>query len=176
MIIKFILSIMSLIGVKTIDIYGTNVNENDVYFSDDKYIYKGSNPDNYIIYNNELWRILYFDKGIKIIKNESLGKFILGNFDIKKYYKNASIMTENDFLNTIGVSENEYEENISYYNKKTFIKTNGAWTKEKIYVGDNYFPDVDIYDYKFDIFPTIYLENVNALKGRGTKNIPYQVN
>ena len=46
----------------------------DIY-EDGRCIYKGSNPDNYIIFNNETWRILSVeaDKTIKIIKNESIG-------------------------------------------------------------------------------------------------------
>lgn len=40
-----------------------------------RYIYRGANPNNYITFNNELWRILSVeaDGKIKIIKNESIG-------------------------------------------------------------------------------------------------------
>lgn len=40
-----------------------------------KYIYKGANPDNYITFNNETWRILSVegDKTIKIIRENSIG-------------------------------------------------------------------------------------------------------
>ncbi len=175
-IIKFIISIISLITFKTTSIYGVSVNNNEIYELNGKYIYTGDNPNNYILYNKELWRILYFDKGIKIIKNESLGKFPLKDFDVNNYYENASIITTNDFLNTIKVSENKYEENIDFYGKKTFIKTKGAWTSDGWYFGDTYFPDVDTYNYKFDIFPTIYLTNVKTLKGKGTPLNPYTLN
>ena len=44
-------------------------------YEEGKYIYKGANPNNYIIFNNELWRIISIenDNSIKIIKNESIG-------------------------------------------------------------------------------------------------------
>ena len=38
--------------------------------------YKGANPDNYIIFNDEIWRIISInaDGTIKIIKSQSNGK------------------------------------------------------------------------------------------------------
>lgn len=41
-----------------------------------RYVYKGANPDNYITFNNETWRIISVetDGTLKIIRNESLGK------------------------------------------------------------------------------------------------------
>lgn len=46
----------------------------DIY-EDERYIYKGANPNNYITFNNETWRIISVeaDKTIKIIKNETIG-------------------------------------------------------------------------------------------------------
>lgn len=38
------------------------------------YRYIGSSPNNYITYNNEVWRIIgVFDGRIKIIRNDSIG-------------------------------------------------------------------------------------------------------
>jgi len=44
-----------------------------------RYIYKGSNPNNYVKFNNELWRIISIenDGKIKIIKDESIGNMVL---------------------------------------------------------------------------------------------------
>ena len=49
-------------------------------YEDGKYIYKGGNPNNYIIFNNELWRILSIEKDntIKIIKQ---GRVAIMAFD-----------------------------------------------------------------------------------------------
>ena len=46
----------------------------DVY-EDGRYIYKGQNPNNYITFNNETWRIISVenDGTIKIMRNESTG-------------------------------------------------------------------------------------------------------
>ena len=40
-----------------------------------KYTYKGANPNNYITFNNEMWRIISIDSTglIKIMRNESIG-------------------------------------------------------------------------------------------------------
>ena len=43
-----------------------------------KYTYKGVNPNNYITFNNETWRIISIspDGSIKIIRNESIGNMV----------------------------------------------------------------------------------------------------
>jgi len=45
------------------------------YTDENRYIYRGSNPDNYIEFNDELWRIIALEKdgALKIIKNDSIG-------------------------------------------------------------------------------------------------------
>ncbi|MCI9063823.1 MAG: hypothetical protein HFJ17_04405 [Clostridia bacterium] len=42
---------------------------------DNRYVYKGANPNNYIEFNNELWRIIALesDGTLKIVKNDSIG-------------------------------------------------------------------------------------------------------
>ena len=48
---------------------------NDKY-EENHYVYKGLNPDNYILFNNEFWRIISVenDGTLKIIRNESIGE------------------------------------------------------------------------------------------------------
>ena len=48
----------------------------DIY-ENNRYIYRGTNPDNYITFNNDLWRIVSIenDNMVKIVKNESIGEF-----------------------------------------------------------------------------------------------------
>ena len=43
-------------------------------YEENRYIYRGSNPDNYITFNNELWRIIAIepDNTLKIIRNETV--------------------------------------------------------------------------------------------------------
>lgn len=45
-------------------------------YTEGRYIYKGSNPNNYIVFNNELWRIIAQEKDgtLKILKNDFLDK------------------------------------------------------------------------------------------------------
>ena len=53
------------------------VTSGDGLYVEDKYVYKGSNPNNYITFNNELWRIISIELNgtIKIIKNMTLGTY-----------------------------------------------------------------------------------------------------
>ena len=71
------------IKTKTVDIGGvkvTPVTEGDGLYEDEyeegRYVYRGSNPNNYIMFNNELWRIISkeADGTYKIIRNKVLSK------------------------------------------------------------------------------------------------------
>ena len=68
-----------------------------------EYRYIGANPDNYIQFNNELWRIIgIFDGQLKIIRNESLGDMKWDSNDINDW-STASLQTylNNDYYGTI---------------------------------------------------------------------------
>ncbi len=52
-------------------------------YEDGRYIYKGKNPNNYVTFNNQSWRIISIesDKTIKIMKNTSIGDRVWDNSD-----------------------------------------------------------------------------------------------
>ena len=64
----------ALIGGNTVSV----ADSGDGLYSDDtragRYVYRGSNPDNYIEFNDELWRIVAkeADGTYKIVRNEVL--------------------------------------------------------------------------------------------------------
>lgn len=64
------------------DLKALVVTEGDGLYADEyevgKYTYKGANPNNYITFNNETWRIISIspDGSIKIIRNESIGNMV----------------------------------------------------------------------------------------------------
>ena len=72
-------------------------------YEDGKYTYKGANPNNYITFNNETWRIISVDSSglIKIMRNESTGNraFAPGynhaweTSDIKSYLNDTYLRT-----------------------------------------------------------------------------------
>ncbi len=74
-----------------------------------EYRYIGANPDNYIQFNNELWRIIgIFDGQLKIIRNESLGNMQWDDPDEQNQFgendwSKASLQTylNNDYYETI---------------------------------------------------------------------------
>ncbi len=68
-----------------------------------EYRYIGSNPDNYVQFNNELWRIIgIFDGQLKIIRNESLGDMAWDSNNVNDW-STASLQTylNNDYYGTI---------------------------------------------------------------------------
>ena len=66
-------------GITSDDLKALAVTEGDGLYADEyesgRFIYKGANPNNYITFNNETWRILSVenDGRIKIVRNESIG-------------------------------------------------------------------------------------------------------
>jgi len=78
-LVKVFVSILGMIGGDYISIYGVDislVNRGSGLYDKGNgfYVYKGSNPNNYVEFNDELWRILSIDdNSVKIIKNKSLG-------------------------------------------------------------------------------------------------------
>ena len=89
------------------DLKALAVTEGDGLYADEyesgKYTYKGANPNNYITFNNETWRIISIssDNTIKIMRNESIGNraFDSGNSnawetsDIKAYLNDTYLPT-----------------------------------------------------------------------------------
>ena len=68
-----------------------------------EYRYIGANPDNYIQFNNELWRIIgIFDGQLKIIRDESLGKMAWDSNDVNDW-STAPLQTylNNDYYGTM---------------------------------------------------------------------------
>ncbi len=72
-----------------------------------EYRYIGANPDNYIQFNNELWRIIgIFDGQLKIIRNESLGDMAWNSNNVNDW-STASLQTylNNDYYGTIDLED-----------------------------------------------------------------------
>lgn len=76
----------------------------DIY-EDGRYIYRGTNPNNYIKFDDELWRIISVeDNGtIKILRNDILSNQMYDNSDSKNWTKPASLNTylNNNYFNQI---------------------------------------------------------------------------
>ena len=64
-----------IIGGQEVEIVTTGDGLYKDEYEDGKYTYKGANPNNYITFNNETWRIISVenDGTIKIMRNESIG-------------------------------------------------------------------------------------------------------
>ena len=68
-----------------------------------EYRYIGANPDNYIEFNNELWRIIgIFDGQLKIIRNDSLGDMAWDSNNVNDWSKSSlQAYLNNDYYGTI---------------------------------------------------------------------------
>ena len=75
---KIISAVIAFITGTDIEMKGIMISQNDGLYQDTtesgRYVYKGVSPNNYLLFNNELWRIMSFEKDgtVKIIKNEVL--------------------------------------------------------------------------------------------------------
>lgn len=81
------------------------------YYDNENLLYYGENPNNYLILNDELWRIIgIYNKQLKLIKEESIGNFI---YDVEnKELANSKI---NQLLNNLYYSSKKGE---CYKNEK----------------------------------------------------------
>ena len=88
------------------------VTEGDGLYKDEyengRYIYKGANPNNYITFNNETWRIISVenDGTIKIMRNESIGNQ-KWDLDGSNVWETSSIKTylNGEYLNSISANK-----------------------------------------------------------------------
>lgn len=95
--------------LKPTDLVNEVVTEGDGLYKDineeGKYVYRGANPNNYIIFNNETWRILAVeaDGTLKIIRDDSIDG-IAWNTNNTNAWDNSSInkYLNSDFYNTLG--------------------------------------------------------------------------
>ena len=90
------------------------VTEGDGLYADEyengKYTYKGTNPNNYITFNNETWRIISVenDGTIKIMRNESIGNQVWDAND-SNAWETSDIKTylNGEYLSTITTNQDK---------------------------------------------------------------------
>ena len=81
-------------------------------YEEGKCTYKGTNPNNYIRFNNEMWRIISIasDNSIKIIRNESLGRIMWDSSgSLNNWDEPASLNTylNSEYLSTISINKDK---------------------------------------------------------------------
>ena len=113
------------------DLKALAVTEGDGLYADEyesgKYIYKGTNPNNYITFNNETWRILSIDGGgrIKIVRDELLPERVWDSTRSNQWDRPSDIKT---YLN------GEYLESITVNKEKIVPST---WSIGKVTSSNN---------------------------------------
>ena len=107
-------------GMTPTDLKALAVTEGDGLYADEyeigRYIYKGANPNNYITFNNELWRILSIevDGRIKIIRDEFLSSRAFDSTNSNKWDRPSDIKTylNGEYLESITVNKEKIEPSI----------------------------------------------------------------
>ncbi len=106
-------------GITSDDLKALAVTEGDGIYQDEyesgRFIYKGTNPNNYITFNNETWRILSVenDGRIKIVRNEVLPARAFdttgGTYGSNEWDRPADINTylNGEYLETITVNKDK---------------------------------------------------------------------
>ena len=79
-------------------------------YEDGRYVYRGSNPDNYIQFNNELWRLVSkeTDGTYKIIKNESIGNMAFDDANHRLTTSNTYCSNPRNGCNVYGAVSGTY--------------------------------------------------------------------
>ncbi len=99
------------------DLKALAVTEGDGLYADEyesgRYIYKGANPNNYITFNNETWRILSIegDGKIKIVKDDLLPDRIWDSTGLNNWDRPSDIKTylNGEYLESITVNKDKIE-------------------------------------------------------------------
>jgi len=95
--------------ITTDDLIASAVTTGDGLYADEyedgRYIYKGANPNNYITFNDETWRILSVenDGSLKIMKKDSIGSMAWDSSNSNNWDKPATLNTylNNDYYNSL---------------------------------------------------------------------------
>ena len=131
------------------EVYTTD-GENGLYYhdadltngaNDNSYRYSGSNPNNYVKFNNELWRIIGVINGkVKIIRNEAITTRTYTDNN-KNDYVTSNLYTDyltDEYLNTLGDFKDTIDNNYWYVPSDKDIKldltANGVYSLE---LGEN---------------------------------------
>jgi len=128
-------------GIKPIELKNNLVTSGDGLYKDTteegKYIYRGTNPNNYITFNGETWRIISLEKDgtLKIIRSESIGNMIFdpGYTSSISEVTNSNSVTGTRYTNTktdycyqySGTESNYYGCNV-WGSKSTMLNSSGA--------------------------------------------------
>ena len=74
-------------------------------YEEGRYVYKGANPNNYITFNNETWRIISVetDGTLKIMRKDSIGSMAWDTSESNNWTRPATLNTylNNDYYNTL---------------------------------------------------------------------------
>ena len=116
---------------KVEDMGGTTTSGNGIYrdlYESGRYIYKGANPNNYITFNNEQWRIISLEKDgtMKIMRVASIGNRAYDSSNLNdwatsdlKAYLNGTYYNGLSSTAKSQIVEHDFAAGAGYWNKST---------------------------------------------------------
>ena len=142
--------------------------------SDNNYRYMGANPENYIMFNNEIWRIIgiyemYGNKHLKIIRNDSIGDKVM-NEDENNSWGDSDIVSylNDEYYTTLDTNSKSMVYKMYYFiggyediygTAKAYYDTESSYESNESYMGlmtpsdygfasskDNWGTDMSSYD------------------------------
>jgi len=117
-----------------LDTYGTVSEDTNI---NARYVYKGANPDNYITFNNELWRIISMetDGTLKIMKKDKVTQNAWDNTNSNDWARPASLNTylNEDYYNSLDSNSRNLIQNHAWgIGPVTFNMTHGSYLENQI--------------------------------------------
>jgi len=111
-----------------------------LYESSGSYIFNGASPNNYILFDDELWRIIKIenDGSLKIMKNESIGEMAFDNKNSNRWETSSLKKYLNDvFYNELSdVVKDLINNNVEIITFDDYLKANANFSlcgSEKLY-------------------------------------------
>ncbi|MEI3508857.1 MAG: DUF6273 domain-containing protein [Bacilli bacterium] len=100
-------------------------------YEEGRYVYKGANPNNYITFNNEEWRIMAVeaDGTLKLRKNESIGALAWDTSNSNNWARPSTLNTylNNDYYNMLsGDAQNQIQSHAYGIGSATYNNTDLA--------------------------------------------------
>ncbi len=140
-----------------------------------EYIFKGTNPNNYITYNNELYRIIKLDtNGIKVIKLNELIKTVYSTKESTNYSSSELKKVFDEFSKDItekGINK-EYNFNAGKIDLINILPIDELFIDESSYrITDSYISNINVSDYINASNSSACLNNISDCKNDNYLNL-----
>ena len=157
----------------------------DIEYVADGYRYVGLNPNNYVTFNNETWRIIGFFDGdqigmtsgkyyVKLIKEEAIGAIAYDeDEDTELDWSKTTLYTylNNEYYNTLLNDSKDMIVNAKWYYYISSVYDLGVSNREEAYINEKSSQSSTLYDAVGLIYPSDWAYAVPAVHGCNDANL-----